>query len=195
MRLRIIPIAGVVAAVGIASFVGLSARAGTTQVDSKSPPPGQGEHLWSYPNSPSGTVYFPRDGFRLEPADPAQAAGAMISTSDQALSFLASHVPIPSTKDISESGPEIWFGYFTNDVSGSLQPDGTLKLIDEHELAWFFTWTLSSDFLTPLRPQQTSSKAHDPGECIYFGFVTTTGMIPVAGQNCGHAGEPAFLVK
>lgn len=155
-----------------------------------------GDNLWTYPGAPPGTVYFPHDGFRLEPAASDSVVGAKLNSSDQALAFLKKNVPVPGSSDITEPGPSVAFGYFTNDVSGTIQVDGSVKLIDAHELAWLFTWKLARDFVAAYGPVDGNpSHPHGPGECIFFGFVTTDATIPVAGQDCGLDSVPAVLVK
>src|SRR6266536_1311382 len=50
--------------------------------------PQHGTHPWTYPAAPIGTIYYPSDGFRLEPADGASTNGGKIRTADDALAFL-----------------------------------------------------------------------------------------------------------
>jgi hypothetical protein len=152
---------------------------------------------WTFDSAPRGTVYFPDDGFRLEPGGTVSPA-ASVRTKEEALALLARYVSLPSATDTVGGAPVVRFGLFTNDSSGVEQDDGSLELIDVDEPAWLFTWSLVSPREVPGhvhgRPDPTMSRA--PGGCVFSALVTTTGTVPVAGQECSSdSSRPVFSVK
>ncbi len=190
-----------VAGVAFAGSANVESGEGPVFVTGASPSktynPQASERLWTYPDAPSGTVYFPHDGVRVEPAGSSPTADGTVSTAEQALAFLGRYTPTPSDSQVSGAGPTIVLGYFTNDTSGDRAPNGELKLVDVHELGWLFMWPLKDRIVAdgPAGPGRPSSAPYEPGQCIWWGFVTTTGMIPIAGQDCSRdAAAPAVAV-
>jgi hypothetical protein len=95
------------------------------------------------PVSAPGTVRFPHLGIRFEPNS--QPASARISSSE-ALQTEQQSFTLNSS-DTGGIDPSIQLIYFSNDVAGNLQADGTIKLLFQHIPAWVITYQLARPVL------------------------------------------------